>query len=218
MNNVARLRPAASHVPSLPTSGHVVAIGDEGITVRLDDREALCQQAASCLLRPVEGDRVVVYQEGAEAWVLAVLTRPAGTASEVVLEGDATVASREGVVTLRGPQGVRLESPVEVRAVTGKLRMLAEQADLVLERALLVGKTLHTQVQDVRAQAQQVDSIVGHFVSRVKTAIRQVEQADVVRAGRIDYRADSVAQLEGEATVVHASAVVKVDGKQIQLG
>lgn len=216
MNNVARLRPAAP--PTTHTSGFVSAVEGGRFTVRLEAVEVECAQAASCLLQPVVGDRVVVYQEGLEAWVLAVLERPTGTASDVVLEGDATVSSREGVVTLRGPKGVRLESPEEVRTVTARVRMLAERADLAIDRALLVGKTLHTQVSEVRAQASTLDLLVGHLASRVKSALRQVDEVDVVRAGRIDYRAESIAQVEGKATVVHASEVVKVDGAQIQLG
>ncbi len=60
--------------------------------------------------------------------------------------------------------------------------------------------------------------MIGHFTQTVRSAMRTVEDVDVVRAKRIDYRAEQTMSLHGEAAVVTAREVVKVDGSQIQLG
>lgn len=216
MDNLARLRPPAAAPEH--SSGLVVEARDGRFSVRVRGELVSCARAASCLLEPAAGDRVVVYREGAEAWVLAVLDRAAGTVTDVVLDGDATVRSREGTVTVSAPKGVRLESPEEVRAVTGRFRVAAERAELMVQRVLAAGHTVEAQVQHLRTHAGRLDQVIGHFTQTVRSAMRTVEDVDVVRANRIDYRAEQTMSLHGEAAVVTAREVVKVDGSQIQLG
>jgi len=216
MDNLARLhRPVAT---SEHVSGQVIEARDGGFTVRVRGELVVCLRAASCLLEPVADDRVVVFREGAEAWVLAVLDRAPGAVTDVVLDGDATVRSREGTVTVSAPKGVRLESPAEVRAVSGRFRVVAERAELMVKRVLAAGDVVEAQVQHLRTHAGRLDQVIGHLTQSVRSAIRTVDDVDVVRANRIDYRAEQTMSLHGEAAVVTAREVVKVDGSQIQLG
>jgi hypothetical protein len=216
MDNVARLHrplPAAEHA-----SGHVVEARDGAFTVRVRGELVTCARAASCLLEPVRDDRVVVFREGEAAWVLAVLARAAGTASDVVLEGDATLRSRDGTVTVSAPQGVRLESPTEVRAVTARLRVAVDRADLLMKRVLAAGQAVEAQVGELRTHAGRLDQVIGHLTQSVRSALRTVDDTDTLRAKRVDYRAEQAMTLHGDAAVLTAREVVKVDGAQIQLG
>lgn len=215
MDNLARILPLASPEHC---SGRVVDVSPGRITVHVHGAPLGCVRAASCLLEPVVGDRVVVFREGVEAWVLAVLERPAETLSEVVLEGDATLRSRAGTVTVSAPRGVRLESPEEIRAVSGRFRLVSQRAEIAVATILATGKAIEAEVQQLRTHASRVDQVIGNLTQHIRTAIRRVEDVDLVRAGRVDYRADHVMALHGESAVVTARDVAKVDGQQIQLG
>ncbi len=215
MDTLARILPIAAPEQC---SGRVTDVAEGRITVTVHGASVACARAASCLLEPVAGDRVVLYREGAEAWVLAVLERPAQTASDVVLDGDATVRSRDGAVTLSAPGGVRLESPEEVRAVTGRFRLVSQRAELAVAKILATGRAIEAEVQQIRTHATRVDQVIGHLTQHVRTALRHVDDLDLVRAGRVDYRAEQTMALHGESAVVTARDVAKVDGGQIQLG
>jgi hypothetical protein len=52
----------------------------------------------------------------------------------------------------------------------------------------------------------------------VKRSYRFVEEADQVKAQRIDYAAEKSVCLRGENALVVAEELVKVDGGQIHLG
>jgi len=214
MDNLARLhRPAAAPEHS---SGQVVEARDGRFSVRVRGEFVSCARAASCLLEPAAGDRVVTYREGAEAWVLAVLDRAPGTVTDVVLDGDATVRSREVTVTVSAPKGVRLESPEEVRGDGALPRGGRARGDHGAARA---GRGAHGGGAGAAPpHAGRLDQVIGHFTQTVRSAMRTVEDVDVVRANRIDYRAEQTMSLHGAAAVVTAREVVKVDGSQIQLG
>jgi len=218
MDNLARIIPPTLVAKFEPSSGRVVRVEDGAFVVRVQAVEVRCARAASCLLEPAVGDRVVAWSEGAEAWVLAVLERAPETACDVVLEGDARVRSRDGAVTVSAPGGVRLESPTEVRLVSARVGVAAEKMDLAVQKVLAVGRTVEAEFTSARLHAQRLDQVLGNFTQRVKTALRMVDDVDVVRAGRVDYRAEQVMNLHGESAVMTAEGVVKVDGGQIQLG
>lgn len=216
MDNLARIIPPAPAFE--PASGHVLRVDGGAFVVRVRSVELRCARAASCLLEPAVGDRVVAWSEGAEAWVLAVLERAPETACDVVLEGDARVRSRDGAVTVSAPGGVRVESPTEVRLASAKVRVIAEGLDLAAQRVLAVGRAVEAEVAEVRTHAKRVDQVIGSLTQRVKTALRMVDDLDAVRAARMDYRAEQVMNLHGESAVMTGETVVKVDAGQIQLG
>ena len=53
---------------------------------------------------------------------------------------------------------------------------------------------------------------------RVKRSFRFVEDADTVKAGRIDYAADTALTMRAKNTIIAAEELAKVDAEQIQLG
>jgi len=52
----------------------------------------------------------------------------------------------------------------------------------------------------------------------MKRSFRTVEDIDQLKAKKIDYAAETTMALRAEHAVVHAEELVKVDGKQIQMG
>jgi hypothetical protein len=62
------------------------------------------------------------------------------------------------------------------------------------------------------------DSLFERVSQRVKRSFRTVEDIDQLKAKKIDYAAESTLALRAEHAVVHGEELIKVDGKQIQLG
>jgi hypothetical protein len=186
--------------------------------VRADDVEYRAKRAASCLLEPQEGDRVLcaVALDGS-AWVLAVLDREGG-ATAIAVDGDLELVSRTGRVRVAGAEGVSLASHADVTIAAGELELRAVATSLVTEGLELLGKAARVEVGQVKILAETLDAVLDRLSQRIKRAYRVVEERDHLRAGTIDYAAEKAISLSSENTIVLAKELVKVDGGQIQLG
>jgi hypothetical protein len=216
MDNLARIRTTQP----LYTSGSVLGFERECFRVQTHVGEFPCRRALSCLVEPVEGDKVLMFAdpEGA-CWILAVLEREASTAStDLVLEGNTRLVSQNGSITVSAPRGVRLESDDVVAATTPRFRLVARSAELATQRILAFGETLDVDIKSIKVFARTIDRFVDHVVERCRSATRVVEDSETVRAGRLDLKAERLFSVSGENAVVSAKEVVKVDGRQIHMG
>lgn len=224
-------RPAAAagapahHTPDAP-GGAVNALGvvtsmlPGGIYgVESDGRVLRCQRAASCLLRPEIGDTVLVSgPDAGRLYLTAVAEQADASLSRVDVEGDLTLASRRGAVsvesatqlTLRGQQGTTLGGPV--------LQIDADEAHCRIGRLDYTGEEARATVFSMRVIGRVYEAVVDRLVHLSKSAFRMTEGIDQVHAGQIDYRASEMARLHGKNTVITARDLVKTDAKQIHMG
>lgn len=215
MDNLARLRSNAN----LHESGTVLSAEPGRYRVATASGEFTCRRAVSCLVEPVAGDRVLMFADAeGPCHVLAVLEREGDAAVELAVDGDAHLVSRGGAVHVRAPEGVRLESAAEVTAVTKRLRVMADRAELATRAVLAVGEKVDAQFGAVKVFARTMDRFVDQVVERCKTVVRVVEESETVRAKRVDVKAEELLAIRGENTVVTAEALVKMDGRQIHFG
>ncbi|NVB39022.1 DUF3540 domain-containing protein [Pseudenhygromyxa sp. WMMC2535] len=183
---------------------------------------SVAQRALSCLIEPELGDRVLFVAVGEERFVLAVLARAARAEGE-----------------LEAPARIAVEGDLELRA-GGRLRVGGEAVELAAERALAVrseefsvqarrGRVLfdaldtfvrrvHATLTESTIVGRALERFVERFTEHSHTSYRSVATVDHVRAGSIDYHAQTVAHVHGENTSMSAAELVKVDAGQIHLG
>lgn len=97
------------------------------VTYRLSDGKAALQ-AASCLLRPRAGDRVLcVSGASGDVYILAILARPADRVGEIGVPQATELILAAPRVTMRATDTVRVESlrDVEITAVAGDVSLTA---------------------------------------------------------------------------------------------
>ena len=175
-------------------------------------------RAASCLVVPAPGDRVLVaVAADGRAWVLAVLDRAADGALPLGLDGDITL-SATGAVRIDGDGGVELRSKRSVGLVTRLLDVRALDVRAATERFGLTGGVAHVSLESAKAVIGLVDTTLERLSTRMKRCYRFVEEIDVTRAHEIDTRADKTIHLRSKNTFVNAEQLVKLEGEQIHLG
>lgn len=179
--------------------------------------EVMARRAASCLLEPVPGDRVVVCLLP-EPFVLAVLERHGARPAEVVLYGDATVRARGGRLTLTGDEGVRLTSRKVVELLAGLVSVKVARAELFADGVDAVGRIARASFEELGVLARACDRVAERVTERVARVYRFVGELDQLRARHLDYRAEEAAQLKGKDVVISARQVAKIDGEQIHVG
>lgn len=198
----------------------VVRVADGHATVRAGEVEYRAKRAASCLLEAYEGDRVLCAVAETEAWILAVLERKDETneTTAIAVDGDLEIISRQGRVRVGGAEGLSLGSEADVTIAAGEFNVRTMAASLVADGIEVLGKTVRAEAGRVKVLAEALDTVLDRFSQRVKRAYRFVEERDSLRAGSIDYVAEKAVTVSAENTVMTAKELVKVDGGQIQLG
>ena len=215
---MTRQHESQPHADALQRVGTVRAIGEASVTVDLDDGEDLeARRAVSCLVAPEAGDVVLLVLSPRGAHVLAVLERSSSGPVRVDAPGDLELHARGALrLRARGPVAVVSAESMEFTAPAAALRTV--EGAVNAERVVLSGAVLHACFARVRATLDDLDLRSLRVSTQTRWSMRRVEETDHVRAGRIDYGAETVLRLRADNAVVHARSLVKVDGDQIHLG
>ena len=175
--------------------------------------EQVARRAASCLVLPRPGDRVLVAL-GPEAFVLALLD---GERAELSFDGDVAIRSR-GRIDLDAEQGVRVRTRRAFEIVAQVVNVASGTAELAVGELTAIGARARASFDEAGLVAKAVDVVAERITERAERVYRFVSQLDQLRARHFDYRAEHLAQIRGENTVVTARQVARMDGEQIHIG
>lgn len=193
--------------------GEVVRMDAEVLTVRTALAHVTARRAASCLLAPALGDRVLLAtEERGDAYVLAVLDQRDPSAATISVDGDLTVRSLHGKVSVAAQEGIDLVTAAAARIAARTIDVSAIEALHVL------GGAVRAEVERVKMYATTLDSFFERVHQHAKRSHRTVEELDQVKAGQLDYAASGTAHLRGENALVSAHELVKVNGDQVHIG
>lgn len=198
---------AAGDVPKtgLKTALVTLTMSDLDLALTTEDGEELfARQAGSCLLAPAVGDKVLVYQDGDDAFVLSVLVR--------------ADAERTPDISVPGAKSLRVVATEELE-LTGKMVRLKADKLTVLAEVL---------AQSVGSVALHAKSVVETVVEKFSTArtltvkaenrSTRIEKTDTMSAGTLIQKIDGVALQNSEIALIKAKQDVRVDGERISLG
>ncbi|MCK6593374.1 MAG: DUF3540 domain-containing protein [Polyangiaceae bacterium] len=188
-----------------------------GLVVDLGRGSVIAKRAKSCLVAPDAGDRVLCAEVGDQVFVLAVLEGEAGATTQIAVEGDLKVQAT-GRLGLGAGEQVEIAAAKEVGLFTEKLHVRAQAALVTLEEMGLVGRSLEAHLQKAAVVAERIETRADRIVQRTKQAFRFIEALEQVRSGILDYRAESLAAVRGETTIVAARTLAKLDGEQVKIG
>ncbi|WP_437805601.1 DUF3540 domain-containing protein [Sorangium sp. So ce1078] len=198
--------------------GAVLRVDGSAYIVETEDGEVRARRATSCLLEPATGDLVLLTIVNGTCYILAVLEREEGAPSRLVSEGDLQIRLQSGSLGLAAPDGVHVTSGKDLSMVASTFRVQAKEGHVALELFSFVSKMARGEVDRAKLIGRSLDSQLERLLQRVKRSYRIVEEADHVRAERIDYAAKSNLTIHGENAKITASHLVKIDGDQIQVG
>jgi hypothetical protein len=192
--------------------GEVLAAEGAAITVRTPLADIAAKRAASCLLDPAAGDRVLLaIEEDGDAFVLAVLEQSTPGAT-ISVDGDLTLRSLRGRVSVAAQEGVDI-----VSATAARIMAKAVEVD-AMDALSLLGGVVKAELGRVKLYASTLDAFFERVRQHSKYSHRTVEELDQVNARHLDYAAQESAHLRGENTLVTAHHLVKVNGEQVHVG
>jgi len=188
-----------------------------------------CQRAASCLLRPEQGDLALVAlpaDSRSTAFLLAVLERgEAGGPAVLDLHGGVRLCAPEGGVHIEAAQGITLSTPAEFSASAGGMSFAADHMSFasgsvrwLADAFSFLGKALELVTQRFTETSAERETQAGTWTQRLGDCFRHVEDMDETQAGMVRTLARDTALLHGRVTHVQAEEFVKVDGQEVHLG
>jgi hypothetical protein len=197
----------------------IVAEAGDKFVVHTDAAVYHAGRAASCLLEPAAGDKVLLVTdtEGGD-YVLAVLERADARNATLSIPGDMEIRMSSGRLKVSSRDGIGLQTPGDIAVHGSTLQVDALKGDVTIQDLSLVGDAWRSCVDRVKAVGRTFDSILERCHQRVGRSYRVVDEMDQVKAGQIDYQAEASLQLHAKYTLMTADELVKVDGEQIHLG
>lgn len=145
--------------------------------------------ATSCLVQPLDGDRVCVIVDGMQLVITEILSR---RQENSIMTLDSQCAS------------LRIVAPEIELHSTQKLTLHSPDFTLLTRSSRWIADTLH--------------QISQRLFVRSKHASREVEQTDEVQAKHIVQDAHQSFVMKSEIGSLKSSAVLKIDGGQIHVG
>ena len=121
-------------------------------------------------------------------------------------------------MSLCAARGVDIVAAEDVAVQSGQFHLRAKVGSVAVEDLGFFGRLLRAEVGKVAVVAQELDSRLDRWSLRAKRVFRFVEEIEQLRAGTIDMRAESLAAVRGENTVVSARVLAKIDGEQVHIG
>lgn len=182
---------------------------EQAYLVKVDGVKYLCEKAASCLLMPRVGDRVLVSgPEPEQLYIIAIIKQAVPEQAELHLAGHLKIRTEQ--FSVEANQAVNLQS--------SHLDLKADTAQCVVETTDYVGKELRSTISITRIVAKAYELIADRLSHMSRHSFRITEQVEQARAGTIDYQAEDSARLHSKYTMVTAKELVKVDSEQIHMG
>lgn len=193
--------------------GDVMVIAGEIVTVRTALADVCARRAASCLLAPAVGDRVLLAtEERGDAYVLAVLDQRDPGAAIISVDGDLSIRSVRGKVTVAAQEGIELVTAATARIAASVVEVAA------IEALAVTASAVKAEMEKVKVFATTLDSFFERVTQRAKRSFRTVEEIDQVKARHLDYAASGNAHIRAENTLISAHDLVKLDGEQVHIG
>ena len=175
--------------------------------------------AASCLLAPGIGDRVLAaHLPGEDACVLAVLETGENRKNRLNFDGDVEINTSSGSLSLNARDGIAIGSPETVELVAGALGMTAAECEMALSKLSVLSETVDASFSRVKLFAEKCNSMIHRAVEKYQNRAVRVDGLDQISARSIKQTASQLLSLAGKYTSMRADRNVKIDGKQIFMG
>jgi len=170
-------------------------------------------KAASCLVRPRQGDSVLtVFDADGNCFILSVLmqNQVAGKINEIILEGDASLHIRRG--------GLTISADDEVSVVSDRLSLAARTGNAAFEECSFLGKSLFAEFGTIKTIAGKVENIFQQLTEKLIDAFRFVKDHEEIQTGSTRYLVDTNLTMHSKNAMHVAEEIVTINAGQVHLG
>jgi Protein of unknown function (DUF3540) len=213
----AQTQLAAAGEP-LPQTARVLARAGRDVVIALAGGSADARVAFSCLVQPEPDDVVAVREAAGLIYIVAILERASAAPTCLLAQGDLSIVSAQGDISLTAARHVQLGAAENVQITACEIGLHAGVARFVLDELQQIGKRAVYYVGQIRSVTDILENFAGHILTRARNITRFVEESDQLRAGDVDHRAEGTLQLQARTAFITADKLVRMDAEQIHMG
>ncbi|MBI3897459.1 MAG: DUF3540 domain-containing protein [Gammaproteobacteria bacterium] len=173
--------------------------------------------ALSCMVQPAYGDTVLLAVHRADVFVLAVLERNVEAPIDVRFDRSVNLAIK-GDLTLGASDRVSMKSGNELQLKARNVNVNGEAIQITGQRVNIIGKAFCWIADTLESTARVIKQTAELWSVHAQTHQRKIESMELVRVGHLDLRAEHVVNIGASHTIVKSRELVKINGKQIQVG
>lgn len=180
------------------------------VSVEHEGRAREARRAFGCLVTPVIGDLVcVLCDERGQHHVTAVLHRADAA--------DATL-NVPGRLAIEAPAGLAVHARQGIELRADKLEAHVTEARWWSRLVQFTGKELLVRTGLARVATDVAELMTKRVQLNAERSYRNVTEAEHVRAGVLDVKAEHVVHIRARNTIVTAQQLTKLDGSQVHVG
>lgn len=192
--------------------GRVLGVGEDGHSVMIETggvaRGAVL--SVSCLIRPVEGDRVLAFCHGDETFILQVLERIGPNYATLALPGHGNLAIEGETLSLTGRQRLALKG--------ARIDLQAKALAFLADRTTWLGKALTAIVERFHVSARSHETSTETLIEKSVNRTAIVDQTDSLRAQMRTVKIDGVTSETAQSKVIAVADDLRMDGQRITMG
>lgn len=176
------------------------------------------QVAASCLLQPDVGDRVLVSLAGTEGYILAVLAQADPDQSSLRLSGNARIYADRGTLTLGAREGMAVMAGPALSIQARDARLTANTLGLQARTMRMTGDTCHSVWREHHDVAKLHRNVSLRSEQQAHDRVTRVSGHDELSAGSQRILIQKDWRVRARNTDIRARERASVDAGQIHLG
>jgi hypothetical protein len=201
--------------------GRIVAGDAERFIVQGTCGPVQAVAAASCLIQPKAGDKVLIATDGAgESYILSVLKQADNKAARtrIVFDGQVDLVVNGGGLSLTADADLSLAANEKMAFSSGKISVHAGSGEAVIERICLVAKVFQGQVKRIKMVANTVENTFRRLTQRLQDAFRFVQDHEEIQTGSTRYLVEDTLTINARNAVHMAEEIVTINAEQVHLG
>jgi len=219
--NVVPLRSAPADSTPVHFIGRLTAHMPDG-QLEVEDDEGvawMCRRAASCLLRPEQGDTVLLSgPDRFRVYLIAVIEQADLGTSRIEAPGNVTLGSPTGTISIESAGNLSLRSGATLEMKSTQWAMQADEGNCRVDQLHVTAQSVDATVGRTRLVGKVLETVADRIVQMARNALRLVEEVDQSRVGHLDCKATQTVRIHGQHTMVTGKELVKVDASQIHMG
>ncbi|WP_377828175.1 DUF3540 domain-containing protein [Bradyrhizobium lupini] len=190
-------------------TAHVVSVSDDGTEMEVEVAGArhTATVAVGCLIRPIPWDRVLLFANVEQAFVVTVLER---------------AASNDGMLGLPGCRNISIEGETITIAARQRISFCADSIDLqaklfavLANKGTWIGK-LYTIIADrVRCSARTQETSAELLTVKAGERVSVIDRIDSLQTETHVIRVTGIASETAHSKVITVSEDLRLDGKRV---
>lgn len=196
----------------------VTAIGSDEILIRISGNQKRAKKAFSCLVDPEYGDRVIcTTDEDGVYYILCIVERPQSKNMDLSFPGQNYIGVNEGGLHIQSPNTITTACK-DLNFFSGKSIFTSREATFSCEEITAAGNSLQAKFQTVRLVSNLINTMARQAIDKFKGYIRNTEESDMVKAGRLTRDTNGLYAVNSEHTIMNSKQSTKIDGEKILMG